>query len=101
MRQHNTYFPVLTCFLVLAASATSVLAQAAETAKSEDDMLRLCRGALEERLFAGATGESVITAHDIQRQADRVTVRLTLASGEGRSLAGACIFRGDKLFDVK
>jgi hypothetical protein len=77
-------------------------AQAGAGADSDDAMVGLCRGELSERLFSGGVhGESFITAQNIQRQGDRIAVRLELASGEGRKIAGTCIFRDGKLFDVK
>ena len=77
-------------------------ARAAEPPAGDDAMVRQCRGELEERLFGGAPhGEAFITAQDIQHQPDRVVVRLDVASGEGRRVAGTCIFKDGKLFDVK
>lgn len=78
------------------------LARAADTAKGDEAMARLCRGELEQRLFGGgAHGEAFVTAQEIQHQTDRTVIRLSLASGEGRNVAGSCIFRDGKLFDVK
>jgi hypothetical protein len=57
---------------------------------------------LTERLFEGkALGETFTSKQTVERQSERVTVRLDLASGEGRSLSGTCIFRSGKLFDIK
>jgi len=105
MRQQSNFAALmtsrslLTLALVLAAAGT---AHAAAPAQGEDEMVKRCRGELEERLFGGgAHGEAFITAQDIQRQPDRIVVRLDLASGEGRRTAGSCIFRDGKLFDVK
>ena len=65
-------------------------------------MITLCRGELEERLFgSNPHGEAFITARDIQHQPDRIVIRLDLASGEGRRIAGSCVFRDGTLFDVK
>jgi hypothetical protein len=93
----------MTLRLLLAfALALAAAARAAEPARTEEAMVKLCRGELEERLFgAAAHGEAFITAQDIRRQPDQVVVRLDLASGEGRRIAGSCIFRDGKLFDVK
>jgi hypothetical protein len=75
---------------------------AAAPAPSEDEMVKQCRGELETRLFGDSPhGEAFITAQDVQHQPDRIVVRLDLASGEGRRIAGSCIFREGKLFDVK
>ncbi len=90
---------LLTLALVLALAAA---ARAAAPAQSEDEMVKQCRGELEARLFGdGPHGEAFITAQDIQHQPDCVVIRLDLASGEGRRIAGSCIFRDGKLFDVK
>jgi hypothetical protein len=87
---------------LLLSLAFAGFARAAGTAPSDDDMARQCRGELESRLFAGAThGDAFVTDEKIHRDADRVIVRLDLASGEGRTISGSCIFRGGKLFDVK
>ena len=78
------------------------VARAADTARGDEAMVRLCRGELEQRLFGGgAHGDAFVTAQEIQHQPDRTVIRLSLASGEGRTLAGSCIFRDGKLFDVK
>ncbi len=92
----TTLQPILALVMVLAGGV-----RAAEPAKSEEEMIRRCRGELEERLFGAAHGEAFITAQDIEHQADRTVIRLDLASGEGRRIAGSCIFHDGKLFDVK
>ena len=74
---------------------------AAELARSDEDLLRICSAELEERLFGGGHGETFIAAKTIARDGDNASVRLDLASGEGRKISGTCIFRGGKLFDVK
>jgi hypothetical protein len=90
-------------FLTLALSLMFVgAAAAAPPSASDDDMVRLCRQELEARLFQGGTkGEAFVTAKEFRREADGVTLHLALASGEGRTTAGSCIFRDGKLFDVK
>ena len=76
--------------------------RAAAPTPGDDDMVSRCRGELEARLFSGgAKGEAFVTAKDIRHEAVRVSVHLALASGEGRTIAGTCIFRDGKLFDVK
>ena len=88
--------------LLLLALLLPVGAGAAELARSDDDFVRICRADLEERLFAGAAhGETFIVAKALDRQGERVAVRLDLASGEGRKISGNCIFRDGKLFDVR
>jgi hypothetical protein len=91
--------------LLLALALTMApagLARAVEPAKSEDEMVKQCAGELEERLFSGgARGEAFIAATEIRHQPDRIVIRLDLASGEGRKIAGSCVFRDGKLFDVK
>ena len=65
-------------------------------------MVKQCRSELEDRLFAGiAHAETSITAQEVKHDGERVSVRLEVASGEGRSLAGTCVFRDAKLFDVE
>ena len=89
--------PALALFLAMTGTGA-----AAELVKTDDDMIRLCRAELEDRLFAGAAhGETFITAQDVKRDADRAVIGLALASGEGRTLAATCIFRDGRLFDVK
>ena len=89
--------PVLALVLAVAGAA-----RAAAPASGEDEMVRQCRGALEQRLFGdGAHGEAFIAAQTVERRPDRVVVHLDLASGEGRRISGSCIFRDGKLFDVK
>ncbi len=75
---------------------------AAEAAQSEEEMVRLCRAELEDRLFSnGAHGDAFVTAKSVEHRPDGVVVTLDLASGEGRRVTGSCIFRDGKLFDVK
>jgi hypothetical protein len=75
---------------------------AAVLARNDDDMVKQCRAELENRLFGGAThGESIVTAQETKHEADRILVRLELASGEGRSFSGTCVFRDGQIFDVK
>jgi hypothetical protein len=78
------------------------LCRAAGPSMSEEDMIRLCRNELEDRLFAGtAHGETFVVAKELARGAERASLRLELASGEGRKIAGTCVFRDGKLFDLK
>ncbi len=89
--------PTLLLLLVLGAPA-----HAAAPASGEDALVAQCRDELAPRLFAGtAHGDAFVTAKDVQHQGDRIVVHLELASGEGRTIAGNCIFRDGKLFDVK
>jgi hypothetical protein len=89
--------PVLSLPLLLAG-----VVRAAEAAQSEDEMVRLCRAQLEDRLFSGgAHGDAFVTGKSVERRPDSVVVTLDLASGEGRRVKGSCIFRDGKLFDVK
>jgi hypothetical protein len=88
--------------LVLLVPLLAGAAFAEEPAAADAAMVKLCQGELEPRLFAGGThGESFIAAQQVEHQAERVVVRLDLASGEGRRISGACVFRDGKLFDVK
>lgn len=89
-------------FLLILAPALAGAAHAAEPATSEEAMVKLCQGELDDQLFSGGPrGESFVTAQKIERGSDRVVVRLDVASGEGRRVSGSCIFRDGKLFDVK
>jgi hypothetical protein len=75
---------------------------AATPARADDELVTRCQDELEARLFSGGTkGEAFVTGKDIRHEAERVFVRLELASGEGRRIAGTCIFRDGKLFDLK
>jgi hypothetical protein len=86
--------------LVLLVSLPS--ARAADPVPSDDEMIATCREELTERLFEGkAHGETFISKQTIERQSERVLVKLDLGSGEGRSLSGTCTFRNGKLFDTK
>lgn len=88
--------------LLLFALLTPLGVGAAEFARNDDDLLKICSAELEERLFGGAgRGETFIVGKAIERQGENASVRLDLASGEGRKISGTCIFRGGKLFDVK
>jgi hypothetical protein len=88
--------------LALLVASVSHAVRAADTATSDAAMVKTCSGELEEKLFgAGRHGERFITAQDIQHQADRVSVRLEIASGEGRRASGTCVFKDGKLFDVR
>lgn len=89
----------LALFLLLAMAGDG---RAAAPAPGDDALVTLCRGELETRLFSGGVkGEAFVTAQDIRHETERVSVHLALASGEGRTIAGTCIFRNGKLFDVK
>lgn len=88
--------------LPLLALLLAGIARAAAPATSEEAMVQRCRGELEERLFgSGAHGDTFVTAKAVERQGDAVVVTLSLASGEGRAIAGRCTFRDGKLFEVK
>lgn len=87
---------------VLGCLALAAAAYAADPATGDEALVKACQGELADRLFGGAAhGETFVTAQDVKHEAERATVRLDLASGEGRHIAGTCIFRGGKLFDVK
>jgi hypothetical protein len=80
----------------------SGLAYAAAPAPDDAALVTQCRKQLAPRLIAGGTpGDALITAKEIEHQGDRIIVRLSLASGEGRAVSGTCIFREGKLFDLK
>jgi hypothetical protein len=88
--------------LALLLTAALCDAHAAERVADEAEMLRVCSGELEERLFgAGPRGEAMIVGKDVAHEGERTVVRLDLASGEGRRISGSCVFRDGKLFDVK
>ncbi|HWI27785.1 MAG TPA: hypothetical protein VN668_12500 [Stellaceae bacterium] len=88
--------------LVLAVLLAAAGMARAATAPGDDALVKQCAGELADRLFgSGPRGEASITAQQIRRDGDRTIVALQLASGEGRTIAGSCIFRGGKLFDVK
>jgi hypothetical protein len=88
------------CLLLLLLYLPS--ARAADPVPSDDEMIATCRKELTERLFEGkAHGETFISKQTVERQNERVVVKLDLGSGEGRSLSGTCIFRNGKLFDIK
>lgn len=89
---------VLVLPLLVAAAG---MARAA-TSPGEDALVKQCAGELAGRLFgSGPRGEASITAQQVRRDGDRTIVELQLASGEGRTIAGSCVFRDGKLFDVK
>lgn len=85
------------------ALSLALVGAAVLTEDGDDGMVKQCRSALQDRLFAGAAahGETFITAQQIKREAQGVSIHLELASGEGRQVAGTCIFRDSRLFDVK
>jgi hypothetical protein len=77
-------------------------AWAGDLVPGDEEMLATCRKELTERLFEGkAHGEAFVSKQSLERQGERVNVRLDIASGEGRSLTGTCVFRDGKLFDIK
>jgi hypothetical protein len=80
---------------LVAAAATAGAALADE---GDDALAKACQ---DELAGLPQHGETFIVAKDIQHQGDRVSVKLELASGEGRRIAGTCVFRGGRLFDVK
>jgi hypothetical protein len=89
------------CFLLLLLPLSLASARA-DAVSSDDEMIATCRKELTERLFEGkAHGETFISKQTLERQSERVVVKLDLGSGEGRSLSGTCIFRNGKLFDIK
>ena len=90
---------LLSRFLLLAVLAAG--AGPAMAAETDDALVTLCQGELATRLGGTAHGETFIVAKDVEHRAERVSVRLDLASGEGRRIAGTCIFRDGRLFDVK
>jgi hypothetical protein len=89
------------CFLFLVLLCASPV-WASDLLPRDDEMIATCRKELTERLFEGKThGEAFVSKQALERQGERVAVRLDLASGEGRSLTGTCVFRDGKLFDIK
>ena len=89
------------CYLLLLFLSLP-LARAADPGPSNDEMIATCRKELTERLFEGkAHGETFISKQSVERQTERIAVKLDLSSGEGRSVSGTCIFRNGKLFDIK
>jgi hypothetical protein len=89
------------CYLLLLLLSLPS-ARAADLAPSDDEMIATCRKELTERLFEGKShGETFISKQSVERQTERAAVKLDLASGEGRSISGTCIFRNGKLFDIK
>ncbi len=87
---------------ILAFTFSIAVIGAAVLTADDNDMIRRCQNALADRLFGGgAHGDSFVTAQEIKRDGERVWIRLQLASGEGRSVSGTCVFRDGKLFDVK
>jgi hypothetical protein len=94
------------CFLSrLFFSALAGLAASAGPAaatQGDDALVELCRGELADRLTGGTGhGETFVIAKDVQHETERVSVRLELASGEGRRITGNCVFRNGRLFDIK
>jgi hypothetical protein len=88
--------------LLLLLALLPIAAAAAKPDTGDAALVKICQGELEPRLFSGdARGEAFIAAEQVEHHGERVVVHLDLASGEGRRVSGACVFRGGKLFDVK
>ena len=88
----------------LVAAALALLPTAADAATPQDNdaLIRLCHEELAGRMSGGAAqGETFVVAQSIQREGERVSIRLEIASGEGRHIAATSVFRNGKLFDVK
>jgi hypothetical protein len=89
---------VKTCLLAAAIMAPF----AAGAQRSDDDLIKACAHEVEERLFRGATGHhGTVVASNVTRSEREDLVRVTVASGEGRSASATCRFRGNRLFDVR
>ncbi|HLJ64849.1 MAG TPA: hypothetical protein VKT70_12125 [Stellaceae bacterium] len=84
------------CLILVSLSRPSL----AQT--NDDELIKRCTTELEEKLFGDAAHEhAFITAQNLVHDGERVLTRLSLASGEGRTISGTCVFRGGKLFDVR
>ena len=86
---------------ILAVWAGAALATAGAE-RPDAELIAACAHEAEERLFRGATGHhGTVVASGVTRSEKEDLVRVTVASGEGRSASATCKFRGGRLFDVR
>ena len=86
---------------ILSVWATAALAGAAAQ-RPDAELIAACAQEAEERLFRGVTGHhGTVVAAGVTRSEKEDLVRVTVASGEGRSASASCKFRGGRLFDVR
>jgi hypothetical protein len=88
---------------VLAAAAAALAGPV--SAKSDAELIAACASEAEERLYSGQSGgqpghHAAVVAAAVTRGEPDDLVRVTVASGEGRSASVTCKFRGNRLFDV-
>jgi hypothetical protein len=76
-------------------------AHGAEPPRPDGELVTECTREIGERfLDAADTGHLLVSHQEITRGESEDRVRLTVASGEGRTASAMCKFRGGKLFDV-
>ena len=91
---------------LLAASMLGAWASAAFAGagapRPDAELIAACAHEAEERLFRGQTGHhATVVASGVTRSEKEDLVRVTVASGEGRSASVTCKYRGGRLFDVR
>ncbi|MBV8651056.1 MAG: hypothetical protein JO255_06280 [Alphaproteobacteria bacterium] len=76
-------------------------AYGAEPPRPDGDLVSECKREIGERFLDAADADHLLVSHqEITRSESEDRVRLTVASGEGRTVSALCKFRGGKLFDV-
>jgi hypothetical protein len=87
--------------LVLLTLTTLGAAHGAEPPRPDGELVAECTREIGERFLDAADAGHLLVSHqEITRGESEDRVKLTVASGEGRTASALCKFRGGKLFDV-
>jgi len=91
---------VLSTLALLGAGAAAAAATPVDGTQGNDALAAACARAIGERYLEAAEGHIAIVGQVITRTVAEDQVKLTVATGEGRTISATCTFRGGKLFDV-
>jgi hypothetical protein len=86
----------------LAVVASMIFGIASAAAETPDDtaLVAQCAHEVADRFLGAATDHVEIAHQEVARGPAEDRVKVTVATGEGRSATATCKFRGGKLFDV-
>ena len=91
---------VLSTLALVGAGAAAAAATPVDGTQGNDALAAACARAIGERYLQAAEEQIAILRQAISRTVVEDQVKLTVATGEGRTISATCTFRGGKLFDV-
>jgi hypothetical protein len=88
-------------WVLILLTLTLGAAYGAEPLRPDGELVAECTREIGERFLDAADAAHLLVSHqEITHGESEDRVRLTVASGEGRTASALCKFRGGKLFDV-